>query len=393
MDYKPNKNNRLYFYDNTRGFASIAGVFYHVGMIFSQPWALNINPNNFLDSTQFFIEHINLARIPLFLFVSGYFAMYSLQKNKEWLFFDRRMQRIFLPLLLGHIIIGSLQFIFLEHYNGATDITFNDILSYINPLGSNFMLSHFWFLYHLFVFSLVLVGIKNLPSQVKVRVKNLMDKIFTQNFFVFIIIWSASMYFFQVSAKHISNSMSLENELFNLENMALNAVTFFIGCMALMYRKFFEKKIITGQNKKIFISAAIYLISMFLVFFEIPVLNWFFVQIETVSLIVLILNIARRFFNYTNKVLIYISEASYSFYILHHPIVIIVGIFYLTNKVTSGNLIFDYVAMSLVIIFITYALYSLIVKHSKTGDFIITGNTRVNWFTRIRLYFQNESKK
>lgn len=361
-------NGRLYYFDNARGIASILGAFYHVAMIFSHPWEVNIDPQYFLEGTTFFIKYINVARMPLFLFISGFFAMYSLHKYKKRIFVIRRFRRLFIPLIFGVFVILPLQYLILNGH-----INYTQFFDLIFPAQYTWSLSHLWFLYHIFVFSLLLILLLYIP----VKLKFLIEKVlyfFDRNVFLVILFWSGFMFLGYKAGKELESFVVSTNDLFDFRKMGINLPVFLFGAYTFYFLKYVSERGLTGKKREIIISTSIYVI--FVVVFQLfPTLNdlgWLLYSVMTFSLTVLLLNLIYRFLNFTNRYLSFISDASYSFYILHHPVIIFLGVFYVKLQRTSW-LWLDYFALCFLAISITYLLYYILVYRSRLGSFLITG--------------------
>ncbi len=375
---------RIYYYDNARGLASIMGVFYHIGMIFSFPWIINVPSNEFIPSIQMFITHVNVARMPLFLFISGYFTMYSIRKNSVTLFLQKRVQRIFMPLVVSYIIIGTFQIVLYNIYN-SIDFELATFIKRLNPFTPNFHLSHLWFLYHLVIFSIILVLINRLPFNIKEKINILFAKMHA-NIISSVFIWTVIVYLFSTGSKTIWSFLANNNsDILDIPKMAYNFPFFCFGAFALLNQQLIKQNIITAKVKEIILFLAIYLASIFLLSFELHYLKWVIIQVETVSLLLLILNICKLWLSHTNKVLKYISNASYAFYIFHHPIVLFVGIVYLTSNITTSFMILDYFILCVITISLTYIAYHFFVYKSKIGDLLFTGNYKRNLFEWLKI--------
>jgi glucan biosynthesis protein C len=379
--------NRIYYFDNARGIASILGVFYHVGLIFSYPWIINISSSNFLKPTQFFIDHMNIIRMPLFLFISGYFALYSIKKNSVNTFMMKRLQRIFLPLVVGLLLIGTFQIAAINLFYHRP-VGFHTIIKNLNPFNRNFSMSHLWFLYHIGVFSILILLLLKIPRKVKGSIASIFRYI-VENIWITILALSITVYFSHVTVQKVWTILNLpQNALINLPRMAYNFPFFCFGAIAFIWKDRISQFIITSKMKQVLISLGVYTISLVLLKFELGYLFWIIKQIEVVSLLIFILNITARYLNYTNKTLGFISDASYAFYILHHPIILVIGMIYIYSGISSSILLIDYILLCIISIIATYSVYYLLVDKSKIGSFIITGASErnyINWISNVQL--------
>ncbi len=380
---------RLFYFDNARGIASILGVFYHVALIFSYPWHVNIDPENFLPATEFFIEYLNVARMPLFLFISGFFAMYSLKKYRERKFLRRRIQRILVPLITGILIIVPLQQ-FIEEPN----ISLGQYLDIIFPFDDDFHLSHLWFLYHIYLFSLVLIVFYYLPSYFKKIIKRMIS-LLNRNVILAIGFWSLLMIVGHFAGRTVDWIISSDNDLLRLSKMGRNIPVFLFGAYTFLNMENMGKNCLTGKWKEIIFSGAIY--TGIVILFQLiePSLNlkWVLYLLMTFSLTVLWLNLIYKFLNFTNPLLRFISDASYAFYILHHPVIIILGMLYL--KIGSSSiLLIDYFILCFISILVTYFIYYFLVMKNRVGNFLITGFLKQEDKIRVdRLWRRNLRRK
>jgi peptidoglycan/LPS O-acetylase OafA/YrhL len=361
-------NGRLYYFDNARGIASILGAFYHVALIFSFPWLVNIDPEYFLEETTFFIQYLNVARMPLFLFISGFFAMYSLNKYKKRIFVKRRFRRLFIPLLFGVLVILPLQFLILNGH-----INLKEFFGLIYPAKFTWSLSHLWFLYHVFVFSLLLIVLFYLPPGIKSMIDKAL-RFFNRNVFFIILFWSGLMFLGYKTGKEMEALIVSANDLFHFRTMGINLPVFLFGAYTFYFLDYVSERAISGRKKEIIVSTLFY-VAFVVIFHLFPALNdlgWFLYSVMTFSLTLLWLNLIYRFLNYTNRYLGFISDASYAFYILHHPVIIFLGVLYVKLQRTSW-LLLDYFILCFLSVALTYLLYYILVYKSRLGSFLVTG--------------------
>jgi len=156
--------------------------------------------------------------------------------------------------------------------------------------------------------------------------------------------------------------------------MGINLPVFLFGAYTFYFLGYVSERGITGKKREIFVSTSIYVIFV-LSFHLFPTMNdlgWFLYSVMTFSLTLLWLNLIYRFLNYTNRYMSFISDASYAFYILHHPVIIFLGILYVKLQRTSW-LLLDYFILCFLSIALTYLLYYILVYKSRLGSFFIIG--------------------
>lgn len=133
-------------------------IFYHVGMLFVE-WGFHLKNNVIADWVKWPMIFVNQWRLPILFVVSGIGTSYALSKKNGWAFTVERFKRLFIPLVVGILIIVPPQ-VYLERiYNGAKYSSFIDFYPSIFNTGpypdGNFSWHHLWFLPYLFLMSLV----------------------------------------------------------------------------------------------------------------------------------------------------------------------------------------------------------------------------------------------
>ena len=160
------KPTRLYYIDWLRILAMLTIFFFHNSRFFDPyPWHLN-NAETSLGP-EIFIEFCNLWLMPIFFLLAGASIYYALKSRTAGGFVKERILRILIPIVtLGFFVIGPPQ-VYLERLANS-DFSGNFFQFYSSEyfngfygLGGNFALVplHMWFLWLLFIFSLILLPI------------------------------------------------------------------------------------------------------------------------------------------------------------------------------------------------------------------------------------------
>jgi peptidoglycan/LPS O-acetylase OafA/YrhL len=384
---KKRNPGRIYAFDNAKAIASIMGVLYHVSLIFTTSWAINIDEKYYHDGLLQFIQYTNAGRMPIFLFIAGFFACYNIKKYSRNKFLFRRVQRILLPFIFGALIIIPFQAYWVAKFNFHEVSSFGLLEFFRYYANKPFNFAHLWFLYYIYLFSLLLFfGKKFIPPRIKKVTLEIFKKVH-QNLPTTIVVWAFIIYCTHFAGKLVSGYLPFYSIWFDVEDIALRLPLFAMGSLAFLHKDIFIKKVI-AQNVNAIIFTGITFLSMALLhlFFSFPG-DWFLFQIIKVTQLFLILAFFYRLLNFTNPLLKYISDASYPFYILHHLVVIVLGYFYLGFFYTrSGSVILDFAILSTVAIFTTYMLYHILVKKSALGKFLFTG------FLQKQVIFEGQVK-
>jgi glucans biosynthesis protein C len=309
---------RQYDLDWIRVLATIAVFLYHCSMFFNPfPWHLK---NNQLDSGVIFAFSLFVGSwlMPIFFAVSGISVVYTLQKRNTKTYIRERLLRLGVPLLFGVAILTAPQVYIERITNDQFNGSFFEFLPhffegvYLSIGGTGnfaFFGLHLWYLLVLLVFSLI-----TLPLFKKAPHKN---KFGLLHFLVLPVL------LFMVGLIETVN-LGGWDILFYL-------VVFVYGFYFFSNEGFKPvlKQTIAFHFSIAIITSIIY-ISWFM--FELPTpgsfADNFFFLIQTLncwSWLLCIFYLADRYLTTSNRFLKYGSEASMPFYILHQPIIILLG--------------------------------------------------------------------
>src|SRR5690242_359102 len=103
------KAERLHALDAVRGFALIAGIFFHATLSFlpgpkgAALWIIMDNHRSYALAVLFHVLHI--FRMTTFFFIAGYFAHLTFHRKGQRAFIRDRLKRIGLPLVVGWPIL------------------------------------------------------------------------------------------------------------------------------------------------------------------------------------------------------------------------------------------------------------------------------------------------
>ena len=125
-------SGRLEFIDGLRGVTMLMVVYWHV-LVMS------------LDITTYTAMTLQLFRMPLFFFVSGFFAYsYNYDKNKLRLRLNNRWQRQLLPTLIIFALYILFEVIFYGYWTNGKEFT-GDFFNSLTRNGLSEFKSGYWF--------------------------------------------------------------------------------------------------------------------------------------------------------------------------------------------------------------------------------------------------------
>lgn len=146
-------NHRIFYLDNLRSGALLLGLVFHTLIIYATDIGYTVKSRETSDFYSWFVLFVHTFRMPLFFLLSGFFSELLLSKKGSSYFFQSRLLRVAVPILVGLFLFSPVDGYFREiNKNGSMDY-----LTYLSQffIMESFTLSHIWFLYYLLIFSLL----------------------------------------------------------------------------------------------------------------------------------------------------------------------------------------------------------------------------------------------
>lgn len=146
--------DRQYFIDWLRILLILSVFMFHIGMFFNT-WGWHVkNPTQYdgiLVKTMIFLSE---WRMPLLFMISGAGTYYALGKRTRSLYLGERFKRLFIPLLAGIFLLVPVQ-VYLEKSGQYSSLLnfYPHMFDGVYPEG-NFSWHHLWFIAYLFLISL-----------------------------------------------------------------------------------------------------------------------------------------------------------------------------------------------------------------------------------------------
>jgi ABC-type multidrug transport system ATPase subunit/peptidoglycan/LPS O-acetylase OafA/YrhL len=165
MTVASHSEQRLHALDAVRGFALLLGVAFHAALSFMPGWppgiwAMNDVSTSATLSDVAFVTHI--FRMSLFFFIAGYFGRLLFHKLGARGFAANRAKRIFVPLVVGWVIlfplIGYIWTVGVTKVFGGTLPPMPEM----PKVPGAFPLFHLWFLYELLLLYVAVIAVRSL---------------------------------------------------------------------------------------------------------------------------------------------------------------------------------------------------------------------------------------
>lgn len=156
------KTERQYFIDWLRILLILSVFIYHIGMFFNS-WDWHVkNPTQYEGVLKYAMIFLGKWRMPLLFLISGAGTYYAMGKRTPLKYLAERYKRLVIPLTVGIFVLVPVQ-VYLEkadQYNSLLDF-YPHMFEGIYPKG-NFSWHHLWFIAYLFVISLFFAPLMNL---------------------------------------------------------------------------------------------------------------------------------------------------------------------------------------------------------------------------------------
>jgi hypothetical protein len=330
----------------------------------------NAETSNLMMESNLFLH---LFRMPLLFFISGTVSYYMMQRRSTLSFIGLRFRRLFIPLLVGMFIIVPPQ-IYMERlahgYKGSFLDWYPSVFKFVPyPQGGSFSWHHLWFIAYLFIYDLLLApafawlvspksdGFKNrlaalakgkwvyvlvLPSIIwyallRQKLPETNDLIHDGCYFVY---W---LFFLLVGFICILQPKLMES----LERNRRFALT--IGFLALVLLDYLRWNKIEPDHaawpfqNEVFSYAFIALL---------PIIAW--------GWVLALVGYGKHYLNRTHKVLNYLNQAVYPFYILHQTVIVLI-VYYIV-QVPNESILSKYIYTVGITFFVTVLAYHLFIR-------------------------------
>ncbi len=296
---------RYHYLDRIRTMC-ILGLFpFHVADYYAQT-AFALATDKIVPELDYLYKFFTQWRLALLFFIAGLSARLAYQKYGSRFFLKERLKRIFVPLILGSLILVAPQIYIERLQTGSFSGSYLDFLPQafqgIYPSG-NMSWGHLWFLFYLLFYSVVFVGV----SQIKFKFKSwwvifpVLVEIFLRPHFV-----------------------SIPNFITDFANILVFGFYFFMGTL---FDDLPTSKII--QNRKSFFFLLILLLII------VPLLKKdnqdfvynTFIGLRTLVAVMGIVPLLSGWNEKPGRLLNYFKKANYPLYILHHTVIIFLAYF------------------------------------------------------------------
>ena len=357
------KNNRQIYIDWLRILLILSVFLYHVGMYFNS-WSWHVKNNITVTWLNKLMWFLHLWRMPLLFLVSGVGTYYALGHRTVKKYIKERFIRLFIPFVAGIITLVPVQ-VYIEKIDKYTSLGnfYLHMFDGIYPEG-NFSWHHLWFILYLFLISLIISPFLSYFRSEKFtdfKEKKIVffEKPLALNIFLIPLITSqALLREFYPDETHA---------LYNDWAYFVYYILFFIAGIFFITNKNLVKAIEKQRRYYLIetIIATVFLFSISSFFINEILMDWLYGITEIVigwSCSIVVLGYFKRYLSKDSKWRKLLNEGIYPFYLLHQPVIIVVGYFLKSLEMT---IVLKMMLVTTVSCLISISIYWFLIKPSN----------------------------
>jgi glucans biosynthesis protein C len=323
------KTERQYYIDWLRILLILSVFLFHIGMIFNTwPWHIK-NDQQYGGLLRQGMTFLHYWRMPLLFMLSGAGTYFALGKRTPGQYLSERFKRLVIPLAVGIFILVPVQ-VYIEKIDlyGSLPEFYSHMFDGIYPDG-NFSWHHLWFIAYLFVISLFISPFLNFLrgkrfQRITARIEHIVIKPFALNIFIIPLLLSQIILrqFFETETNDLVNDWA---------SFTYYIIFFLAGFILLPVRNITEAM----RRYRLWYLAEV--IAATIVMFKVPGMAKSVESgdiIRDVSSIFLAwsgamtaIGFAKQYLNRNSPLRKLANEAIYPFYLLHQPVIVIMGFF------------------------------------------------------------------
>jgi glucans biosynthesis protein C len=350
---------------------SILGVlFFHSAMpyVAEDAWHIkNHETSHLMMESNYFLH---LFRMPLLFFISGTVSYFMMQRRSSLNFIGLRFRRLFIPLLVGMFIIVPPK-IYMERLNngftGSYWQFYKTVFNFVPYPKGSFSWHHLWFIAYLFIYDLLFAPLfawMASPQRVGLKAKL---EILARGKWIYLITLPGIIWYALLSQKYPeTNDLAHDGCYFiywlffllagftcitqpklmdSLERNRRFALT--IGFVSFIFSDYLRWNqfgpLETGSH------------NAFLIFCNLalrPIIGW--------SWALALVGYGKKYLNRKHKVLDYLNQAVYPFYILHQTVIVVL-VYYIVQT-PNESILSKYIYTVGMTFFVTIGIYHLLVR-------------------------------
>ncbi len=321
------KGNRIHWMDNLKTIIIFLVILYHAGGVYEGTgiwasfWIVDDPATNDISGLLGLI--VDVFVMATLFFISGYLAPASLKSKTGWEFLKGKFKRLMIPWAIAVFTLIPLYKVIFLYSRGLPQEHWSTYFHITNPNSQNWL----WFLPLLFTFNILYL----LFSKANVRIPNISLKNAVIGVFLIGWVYSASMDVFGLRGWVLTPLLDFQNE-----RVLIYFMFFLLGALCFRLKVFDAKP----ESKKLYniVNYTSWIpITVYIFFLILPVLSpgtfivskiidrvivWLCFHLSLLSIVYLMIETFRRYFDKTGKIWNELNRNSYYVYIIH---VIVIG--------------------------------------------------------------------
>ena len=350
---------------------SILGVlFFHSAMpyVAEDSWHIkNHETSNLMMESNHFLH---LFRMPLLFFISGTVSYFMMQRRSSLNFIGLRFRRLFIPLLVGMFIIVPPQ-IYMERLNngftGSYWQFYKTVFNFVPYPKGSFSWHHLWFIAYLFLYDILFAPLFAWMASPKSIFLKAKLALLAQGKWIYLIMVPGIVWFVLLSSKYpetndlahdycyfvywlfflLAGFICITQPLLmdSLERNRRFALTIgFLSLLLLDYLRWNKfDPLDTNSKNTLFIYGSLALR---------PLIAW--------TWVLALVGYGKKYLNRKHKVLDYLNQAVYPFYILHQTVIVVL-VYYIVQT-QNESILSKYIYTVGITLFVTMGIYHLLVR-------------------------------
>lgn len=354
------KKERQYFIDWLRIGLIISVFFFHIGMYFNT-WGWHVKSKEPLIFLEPIMRWLHLWRMPLLFLVSGVGTYYALGFRTTKQYIKERFKRLYIPFSIGVFTLVPIQ-VYIEKIDNYSSLGnfYLHMFEGIYPTG-NFSWHHLWFILYLLIISLIISPFLNYMksehfNMIRAKLISFFSKKMNLNWMIPILIFS--QYILRQYFPESTHALADDWAYFTY-------YLFFFLCGLILFT---SSDVINklAQNRRLYgyqtiTLSIIYYANIYMI--EPSNTRHYLYLISSISVAwscgIAVIGYTKVYANKDNKFRKPLNTAIYPFYLLHQPVIIVVGYVLLKWNLPTVLNVFLIIILSLLI---TIGVYVVILK-------------------------------
>jgi glucan biosynthesis protein C len=353
---------------------SILGVlFFHSAMPYAMDMDWHIKNRETSDLMMESNLFLHLFRMPLLFFISGTVSYYMMQRRSTLSFIGLRFRRLFIPLLVGMLIIVPPQ-IYMERlahgYKGSFWDWYPSVFNFVPyPKGGSFSWHHLWFIAYLFIYDLLFAPL--FAWMISPKSNRLKEKLaaLANGKWVYMLILPGIVWF-----TLLANKLPETNDLAHDGCYFVYWLLFLLaGFICILQPKLMDS---LERNRRFALTIGFLSLMMWECLrwngvepghaqwpFHNLLFNYAFTALRPIiawGWVLALVGYGKHYLNRPHGVLNYLNQAVYPFYILHQTVIVLI-VYYIVN-VPNESILSKYIYTVGITFFVSVLTYHLLIR-------------------------------